>query len=57
MRLLIVGLFGAIFGMIGAFVMIEMIDKSNRYITEKSEHPPDEKKESENGGNSNGHSC
>lgn len=45
MRLLIVGMFGAIFGMIGAFVMVEMIDKSNRYISRDSEHPPDNKKE------------
>lgn len=55
MRFFLVGIFGIIFGMIGAFLMIDMIDKSNDYISKESEHPPDEKEEKEKGGESDGH--
>ena len=57
MRLYLVGIFGIIIGMIGAlFVMVKMIDQSERYISEKSEHPPDRNLKNEDGGNSDGHS-
>ena len=45
MRLFLVGIFGIIIGMIGAFSIVEMINQSERYISEKSEHPPDNFKE------------
>ena len=54
MRFFLVGIFGIIFGMIGAFSMIDMIDKSNNYISEKSEHPPDKKIKNKKGGSSDG---
>ena len=56
MRLYLVGIFGIIIVMIGAFVMVEMINQSERYISEKSEHPPDRNLKNEDGGNSDGHS-
>lgn len=45
MRLFFVGIYRIIIGMIGAFSIVEMIDQSERYISEKSEHPPDNFKE------------
>ena len=39
MRFFLIGIFGVIIGMLGAFAMIEMIDRSNEYILR---HPPDE---------------
>lgn len=56
MRLYLVGIFGIIIVMIGAFVMVEMINQSERYISKKSEHPPDRNLKNEDGGNSDGHS-
>lgn len=56
MRLFLVGIFGVIIGMIGAFSIVEMIDQSERYISEKSEHPPDRNLKNDDGGNSDGHS-
>lgn len=53
-RIFFVGLFGVIIGMIGALTMIEMINRSNDYISKESEHPPDEKNKNNNGGNSDG---
>lgn len=53
-RIFLVGLFGVIVGMIGALAMIEMINRSNDYISEESEHPPDEKIKNKKGGSSDG---
>ena len=36
--------------------MVEMINRSNNYISEKSEHPPDRNLKNKDGGNSDGHS-
>ena len=56
MRLFLIGIFGIIIGMVGAFLIVEMIDRSERYISEKSEHPPDRNSKNDDGGNSDGHS-
>ena len=56
MRLFLVGIFGTIIGMIGAFALVEMIDRSNDYISENSEHPPDKNKKRNKGGESDGYS-
>jgi hypothetical protein len=40
-RIFFTGLFGAIIGMIGGIVLIEMVNRCNDYI---SEHPPEEEK-------------
>lgn len=48
-RIFLVGIFGVIIGMIGAFAMVEMIDRSNNYF---AQHPPDEKNKNNKGGNS-----
>lgn len=53
-RIFFVGLFGVIIGMIGALAMIEMINRSNDYISKESEHPPDGKNKNNKGGNSDG---
>ena len=45
-RIFLVGIYGAIIGMIGAFLLIYMIDKSNGYI---SNHPPDKKEKDKKG--------
>lgn len=50
-RIFLVGIFGVIIGMIGAFAMVEMIDRSNNYF---AQHPPDEKNKNNKGGNSDG---
>lgn len=39
-RIFFVGMFGAIIGMIGGIVLIEMVNKCSDYI---SKHPPDDK--------------
>lgn len=54
MSFFLVGIFGIIVGMIGAFSMIDMIDKSNDYISKESEHPPDKKIKNKKGGSSDG---
>ena len=47
-RIFLVGIFGVIIGMIGAFAMVEMIDRSNNYF---AQHPPEKE---EKGGKADG---
>ena len=55
-RIFLVGIFGTIIGMVGAFSIVEMIDRSERYISKKTEHPPDGNLKNDDGGKSDGHS-
>ena len=46
MRLLLIGLFGAIIGLIGGMVMVKLIDRGNVYLFD---HPPDPEKKNKKG--------
>ena len=49
-RLLVVGLFGAIVGLIGGMVMIKLIDRGNVYLFD---HPPNPEKKNKKGDTKN----
>lgn len=53
-RLFLVGIFGVILGMIGALVMVEMVNQTHDCISRESDHPPDKKIKNKKGGSSDG---